>query len=286
MKKLMGVGWLAAAMAMVILAIHGLPGPLLAAGAGTPPPSIPAPEPRTQARIEAAVSAVALQQADAGERVEALREMGKGNRGSLLLQLALYLGRADSTERSMGGALVLQQLEFSAGEKLDAVLPHLDTSDPRLRRVFTEMLGTIDRREGGEPDFTLYETRLRDEGRQPPPALVRYLYEVSPEAALASMERVYAGEGAHPPGRKPGMSPTSLPDALVHRDASRPLSAWSAADRERVRSALESLGGDAAWWRRLYAAEILRGYPELATPAMMERLKHDPDALVREAISR
>ncbi|HET6373539.1 MAG TPA: hypothetical protein VFG76_09540, partial [Candidatus Polarisedimenticolia bacterium] len=171
-------------------------GAMLAA-AGTGPASAP---PRAdaaiRARIEQAVAAVVRQDDNAGERFDALREVAMGRRQEVLLQLALYLSEATGTEQSMAGALILQRLEFTPDEKLDVALPNLDSVGPALRRVLTEVLGTIDRTEGGDPDFRLYEARLLKDRPSPPPALIHYMFEVSPDAALRSLERAYGGGGA------------------------------------------------------------------------------------------
>lgn len=247
---------------------------------GDPPASGLEPDPGFQAGIEQAVAAVVRQDDAAPERIEMLRALAGGRRGTLLLQLALYLKESSGTEQSMAGALILHHLAFTPKEKLETILPHLETADPGLRRVFKELLGTIDRRDGGEPDFRFYEARIRKERESPPPALVRYLYEVSPSAAVRSMARIYGGADA---GRAAEAGKLEdLRDLLARRDVSL---AWSAQDRSRAQAALEALSRDPAWWIRLYVAAILNRDPELATPAMTDRLKHDPDALVRDTFS-
>lgn len=238
------------------------------------------PDAELQTRIEQAVVAVVQQDDAAAERIEALRDLARGRRGALLLQLALYLKEAGGTERSMGGALVLHHLGFTPEEKLETVLPYLDTGDPGLRRVFAEILGTIDRKEGGAPDFRFYEAWLSKENRSPPPALIRYLYEVSPDAALDSMARIYGGEsvGHGESANRVG----DLRELLRRRDTSM---TWSTKHRARAVAALETLSRDPAWWVRLYAAAVVKANPDLATPASKSRLESDPDPLVRAALS-
>jgi len=228
-----------------------------------------------QGTIEQAVDAVVRQDVGAGERFQALRQLALGRRDEVLLQLALYLSLSTGTERSMAGALILQRLEFTPEEKLDVALPNLASADPALRGVLTELLGTIDRAEGGEPDFRLYEARIMKGRLSPPPALIRYIYEVSPDAALRSMERVYGTVGA-------GATIEALKEILSRRDAS---TAWSARDLAQARAALEALGADPAWWRRLYVASLLRRDPELATPALTDRLRNDSNHLVRDTLA-
>ena len=233
-----------------------------------------APDPAWQEPISRAVSSVARQDDDAAARVETLRELGRGRRETLLVQLALFLERAEGTEQTMAGALVLRELSFTPREKLDAILPHLDRAGPDLRRVFTELLSTIDRPEGGAPDFQLYEETIRARKDSSPGALIRSMYEVSPLRALVSLERIY---GPHT-GRR-----TAQPAEVttLHVLISRPVTP-TADDLRKGCDALEALSRDPAWWTRLYAAAVARVAPRLATPEISARLTHDPHVLVRE----
>ncbi|MGH9869083.1 MAG: hypothetical protein ACREAA_13075 [Candidatus Polarisedimenticolia bacterium] len=209
-------------------------------------------DPAFQVPIEQAVESIVRQDDAAVARFETLRGLGVGRRAELLLQLALYLETATGTEQSMGGALIVRQLAFTPDEKLDAVLPRLPEAGPNLRRVFTELLSTIDRPEGGDPDFLVYEERIRTDKAGSTDALILYMYEVSPEAALAAMER-------------------------VHGSAAR-----NGAASRSVES-IDRMSRDAAWWRRLYAAAVLRERPDLATPGIASRLRNDTHPLVRRA---
>lgn len=247
---------------------------------GGPPAAGLRSDPKIQALIEQAVVAIVRGDEDRSGRLDALREPGAGDRGSVLLQLALYLEKADGTERSMAGALILHHIAFTPDEKLQAIIPHLDTAGPGLRRVFTELLGTIDRRDGGEPDFRFYETRILKEKDAPPSALIGYLYEVSPDAALASMERIYGGS----PAQRDAAA--DVREGLQKTLAVRATGAsWSAQDRARIQTTLEALSLDPAWWRRLYAAAILSRNPDLATAGLMKRLRSDSNPLVRDTVS-
>jgi len=241
-------------------------------------PSDPPRDPRFQTKIAEAVASVVRQDEEAPAAVEALRQLGDGEREALLLQLALYVAAAEGTEQSMAGALIAQQLAFTQSEKLDAVLPHMMTAGPRLRRAFTELLATIDRPEGGDPDFRTYEERITKAKEAPPDPLILYMFEVSPDAALASMERVYGSNAAEQRPRP--RSVAELRVLLLRRGASP---AWTERERDSARAALDGLARDPGWWRRLYAAAVLREHPELATPEITSRLKSDPHPLVRRA---
>lgn len=246
-------------------------------------PAEPAPRVDTGIRllIEQAVGAIVRNDKDLPERLDALRDPGIGDRRTVLLQIALYLANSTGTEQSMSGAAIVHQLAFTPTEKLETILPHMDGASPQLLHVFTELLSTIDRPEGGSPDFSFYETWIGKANHSPPSRFIRYLYEVSPEVALASMERVY--------GVGPGQSDTSKKnlDQLRRLIALRESGAsWSDHDRARVVTTLESISTDSAWWRRLYAATILARNPDLASPEMTKRLKTDPNPIVSGTVFR
>lgn len=237
--------------------------------------AVPEADAGIQERIERTVAAIVAQDPAVQERFEELR--AAADRRSLLLQIARYLARSGSTEESMGGAVILHRLEFTADEKLEAILPHLEEAEPGIRHVFMDLLGTIDRPDGGEADFSVYESRLRADRRPPTRALILYMYEVSPAAALESMSRVF-GDRTAPRGRA-----TDLQDLLDRYEAS---TSWEEDDRRQALGILDELSRDPAWWVRLYAAETIGRHAELATPETARRLRNDPDALVRAVYGR
>jgi hypothetical protein len=53
-------------------------------------------------------------------------------------------------------------------------------------------------------------------------------------------------------------------------------------DSKIARKEIEALSLDEVWWIRLYAAHVVRSHPDLG-PAVIERLRADPDFRVRDA---
>ena len=245
---------------------------------GDAPARAPGADPAIQAAIEQAVTAIAGQDAAAPERIRSLEDLAAGKRAALLSQVALSLEKSAGTERSMAGAILLRQLAFTPREILDTVVPDLDGARPALRRVLTEILGTIDRRDGGEADFRVYDAWLAGRGTRPPESLVAYLYEVSPDEAVLCMRRVYGGGAPSRPESEAALD--EMRRLITARDASR---SWGAKERQRAAAALEHLSRDPAWWVRRYAAEMVRLSSDLAAPPLVERLKADADPLVRQA---
>jgi len=226
-----------------------------------------------QAQLRLVVEAIVGTTGDAAARLDRLTEMAP-SRVDLLMEIAIFLRDASGTEEAMSAALVLDQLGFTAAEKIAAVVPRLDTPDAALRRVLYDLLGTVDRAAGGEPEFTAYLALLG--GDSPAPGLVRYLYETSPGAAVEAMRRAHPGAVAADEDRDVGAV-----EAMLQREV-RGETLPATALREPAAS-LERLSRSKVWWLRLYAAAALHAEPALATPDVKARLEHDEHALVRAA---
>jgi hypothetical protein len=238
-------------------------------------------DPRAQAAIEETVSAIVRHDEAAVERFAALHRLGERDRSALLLQMALYLEKADGTERSMAGAIILSRLEFTPKETIDVVVPRLEDAGPALRRVLAGMLESVDRLDGGEADLRVYDAWLAEHGSRPPAAFVAYLYDTSPDEAVHLMQRVY-GRGAAPQPES-ARALDELKKTTTGRDVSRALTKDESA---RAAAALTTLSADPAWWVRRYAATVLRDDAALGPPALAERLKADQDPLVRDGLVR
>jgi hypothetical protein len=237
-------------------------------------------DPGYRSRIEQTVAAIVRQDDTAASRIELLREFADGRRQDLLLQLALYLADATGTEQSMAGALIVQHFEFTPDEKIGTVLPHLGAAKGAFRKVLTELLGTIDRPDRGAPDFKVYEPLLLKQKQAPPAALIRYLYEVSPGAAVETMLRVYEGASR----RQAPVSGRILTLEQLLAGHTEPAS-WSDADLAEARGALRALLQEPVWWLRLYAGAVLRDRPVLATPDLAMRVADDASPLVKESLA-
>jgi hypothetical protein len=181
----------------------------------------------------------------------------------------------------MGGAILVHRLELTADETLDALLPCLDTREPRLHGVLGDLLSTIDRPEGGEADFSFYERRLRRLKPNRLDSLILYMYEVAPAGAMESMGRVYGGGGP-----ESGSTSRHARDLEALLAAHEGAAGWTDADLGRAMNLRERLSADPAWWKRLYSAVVLGSHPELRSPDTDDPLQVDPDPLVRAAMSR
>jgi hypothetical protein len=241
------------------------------------PAGTPEARPAAQARVESLVMAIVAKNrgepaADLPAMAEQLQRSMDDDREALLLQLVLYVSAKSGNERMMGAALLIDSYSFTNEERIAALVPHLETDDPRLRDVMWDVLSTVDRPQGGRPDFGPYETVLR--ASDPAPAgLTRYLYEVSPIDALDVMARTHAADEA---------SVTAVRRARGLEELRARQEPGAGLGSERARGEIDALSRDAAWWVRLYVAYFLRARPDLGSPVIVERLRSDEHELVRE----
>jgi hypothetical protein len=204
---------------------------------------------------------------------EQLQRMMEDDRESVLQQLVLYLVTPRGNEQAMSAALLIDHFDFTDEEKIAALAPYLDTDDGGLRDVMWEVLSTVDRPNGGRPDFAPYEAVLA-EGERASAGLIRYMYAVSPIDALLATARVYARGDA---------AAEAVQRAQKLEQFRAPQEPGANVGLERARREIDALAGDAAWWVRLYAAHVIRGRPDLGSPEIVDRLRSDAHELVRDA---
>ena len=269
-KTIAGLG-----MGLALLALAGqIP--------ATAPPESFASDGAVQQQIDGVVSAI-VRVNEGGDRsglpdqISRLEGLAR-SRDRLLLELAWYLSQSHGTEQSMGAAVLIDHLNFSADEKIAAVVPQLDSSGGPWLRSLTELLSTVDRPRGEGPDFTPYEPLLSQAAGGPPEGLVRYMYDVSPGDALSALAQVYVSDESEA---------GSLTRAI--QTVERALEGWrqgGAPSRKQSRVAkdrLDLLSRNATWWVRLYVATTLRNEPRLEGEEVVARLREDEHRLVRQA---
>jgi hypothetical protein len=142
---------------------------------------------------------------------------------------------------------------------IKAVLPYLGTADPQLRKELHHTLMWVDQMHGSKKDFTQYEFYLKNNTNDSTKALVTYMYDRDPPAALLSMARIYGT-----------------------KDVEADLAAILKSD---PKAALQSLADRPEWWARLYVAEMMKKNPQLRDPVILKKLEKDNHPLVREKVA-
>jgi hypothetical protein len=129
------------------------------------------------------------------------------------------------------------------------------------------------------PDFSPYARYVRADTREQHPTLVAYIFRSDPRVALHTIMAVTDSLDERVNLQALARDEHFVHDMIWHHENNFEI------EPERLRSAkdaLERLAKHEQWWVRLYVAEILRRYPDLGTPEMIDRLKTDEHDLVRQ----
>lgn len=241
------------------------------------------PDPAFQAAIASVMNATTETQRD--DALHRLAELDDDAHQQLVQQLLCYSRQADNTKDAMASGVVLQRLGIADRAIVLALTPLLETKDPDLLRKVRNILGGFeDRAAGRRLDFSVYREILADRlrGGEPlPDGLVRYLYDSDPGEALLTLMRAH--QLRQPEELKAILwAEHVVSDVLWKQQYGflKPDQVEPAAIGE-----LAKLSGHREWWVRLYVAEIVRQHPAFRQPELMDRLKHDEHALVRDVIS-
>ena len=240
-------------------------------------------DPTWQAAIARVVTAATEQQQS--DALNQLRARDDATRRQLVRQLLYYSSRAHDTADAMAAGAILHKLDIPDQAVTEALVPLLGTTDQDLGKSVQNILGGIEGRAAGRtPDFSAYREIIADAVREtngPPDALIRYMYESDPGAALLTLMRAYQL-------RQPATLKTLLWAEHVVSDVLwKQRNGFLNPDEIEPAGAAElaRLARHEAWWVRLYVAEIMRQHPAFRQPALVERLKRDAHHLVREAVS-
>ena len=172
--------------------------------------------------------------------------------------------------------VIARLLDIDNWEIAAALIPYLETADPKLRRAVEDVLGSL--------DFSLLELSVQrkiHKREELPPGLVRYMYLANAGRSMLAIAHAF-----------------SSPD---HREKTRPLlwaehvisdTLWKHEHgflpkgkvEPEAMAELEKLSKDDAWWVRLYVAAIMRQHPAFRRPEIVARLEKDRHPLVREAM--
>ncbi|MBW3596227.1 MAG: hypothetical protein KY475_03015 [Planctomycetes bacterium] len=250
-------------------------------------------DPKIQAQIRRTVSALDDGGvAGASDELRRLEEIA-GDNSRLVEQVALFVTSATG-EESMTAHLIfhpcIHTVDVDDASIVRGLAPFVDSEDRTLREFVEDEFTHIDGLDTpwltnpvSPPNYGAYKKFIASSlrGGEPiPPAFSAFIYRRSPPAALLAF--YYAHE--KPRQKQILWSAHVVSDAIWKKEQGFD-KAFQQATPEAI-AQLEKLSKDEAWWARLYVAEILHQHPEFGTPELVERLKSDERALVREAITR
>lgn len=245
------------------------------------------PDPVIQAKFDQIFTGSVLIEENVGmkeafDRATSLVGLTDTNRLELIVQIAYYVENAKTMDEAMGIAALFHYYNFTSDEKLRAVLPYLGSVDSSLNVAFMDFLSTIDRPQGGEPDFSFYESIIEVDDPSNYKALISYMYDVSPRVAVLTLANIYMNNVSEMEILQ--QATKVIQDAIVTLERK--------GDEEfrlvlpAASGQLEILSQYEAWWVRLYVAEIIHQVPELQTDELLDLLGSDSNELVRETINQ
>ena len=196
----------------------------------------------------------------------------------LVPQVFLFLEAARETREAMLAGFVMAELAVPPADAVAALVPMLATDDAGRRAALGRVLSeyedpSLDR----GSDFSVYRPFLEAE---PPPGLVRHLYEADPDAALLALTRAQVREQAELRALLlAGHELADLRWRLLHGFLPRADLPGAAAGRA---ASLELLAHHPRWWARCAALQLAREEPGLRALLPLEALASDAHPLVRE----
>jgi len=200
----------------------------------------------------------------------------------LIPQLLYYSWKAESTRDGMALGVIVERLRIREGAMLRGLVPLLETNDDELRRELAGVLAGYEKQSpDSPPSFGCYRQFLAgpiEKGADPPPGLVRHLYETDAGTAMLLIMRIERPE--RPELRRLLWAEHEVRDTLWKQHFG-----FLGADQVEPSAAeeLDMLSLHPRWWARLYAAQTMRNHAGFREPGAIERLAHDAHPLVKAA---
>lgn len=189
-----------------------------------------------------------------------LRELTGNDNEFLIRQLLLFSVDAKEMKDAMLPGVIIEQLNIPDSAIITGSLSFIDAGNEQQKSTAWNWLGGTDRAKDGGIDFSHYERILRERSTDKAAAIIDYMFNREPRAAVLSMARVYgdnAGEAELAATIK--CDPTSV---------------------------LQSLADRPEWWAHLYVATVLEKDSFLRTPELLEILEKDTNPIVQEKVSK
>lgn len=221
--------------------------------------------------------------------LQALRDRAQ-KKDEIVKQLAIFVVTTTSEEdvHVIAAFGILQALDLPAGIPIRVLAPYLDAENKKLRdlaRMWFHYHDSNSRTHGQPPlgsvnyyDYMMYVRSQTFNYEEIPDGFVEYIYEQQPDRALLVF---YYGTKQVGRPREILWGEHVVSNALWLKDNDFD---------ERFQQALPEAAKELAklskydeWWARLYVAEIMRRYPALRQPAIVQQLAADSNALVSKA---
>ena len=218
--------------------------------------------------------------------------MAVKNRIELIRQLLWFHARANEISDGMVLPLVLHYTQLQEGDMVHAIAPLLDTSDKSLRRSVFEVAKIVENASPDRgPNFGHYRSYIDATvhfSQEIEPALAGHMFERSPGDALRAFVIATIKDGEN---RKPFLWAGHVVDDMLWKVNNGFIKTQFGRVKPEdipaeVPPQLDLMAARPEWWARLYVAAIVEQHPELATPALVEKLRAADNDLVRKFADR
>jgi hypothetical protein len=209
------------------------------------------------------------------------------DKGEIVKQLAIFAATPGDEQRPLMTNAILQLLDLPPKIVIRVLAPYPNADNPNLRSFVRDWFQAHDNA-GTDvspldqiryEDYKTYLRGLLNTRQEVPPAFVEYIYERSPDRALFVF--YYATKWER--GKEPDIL---LAEHIVSN------AIWLKKNKfdDRFQMALPEATAELAklakreeWWIRYYVAEIMRRYPDLRQPDILQQLSTDNNALVSKS---
>jgi hypothetical protein len=188
-----------------------------------------------------------------------------GSRLGIIQQLFLNHVLATNMEQAMVSYVVMGRLATTNTEIRLAILPSLESTNMKVRRVANEWLDAADERAGCFLDMTHYEQLLRPNAPEQQVGLIHLLFHRDPGAMLIICSRTYGSVDNQSiiATNLAKLSPKITPEA---------------------ESAASYFAGRTEWWAKMFIIEFLRVHPKRWDAKLLRQLESENHPLVKSAL--
>ena len=173
-------------------------------------------------------------------------------------------------------------LKPTKAEMLESVLPCLESQDDSIDKLIRETAIPFisSSTDPNAPDPSVFLDYFRAKRQDPPTKLIKLLYQFSPGTGLELMLDFHVTD-------EPSKEQIRQKRDLIGKDEVRVIfdpDKMKADPASGVADALNECIQSPHWWVRLYAVEVARRGMDFDRTPIIERLKNDPEEIVRDAV--
>lgn len=223
------------------------------------------------------------EQAKVDGRIDELVKEAHSNAAEVLWRVVERQPRYQTDERKAWSALYVWKQLLPAISDAQLVATFAPQLGAREKSVRSAVEGLLEVRERSSIRMqAAFADLLRKQKHQGSvdPYIVRYLVHLAPERGFLTLTNLYASTRAQ---RKNLLLAYRSVDTAVWKERYGLNPNGTMTNEEHT--ALVELGGHPQWWARLYVAMVVNDHPTFRDPVLIQALKSDTNAMVRETVA-